>query len=51
METFKAQLKEYEQVVEILKNQPICQFLSVGENENMVIKTFDNLIENPKIYS
>ena len=51
METFKNELKEYDQVVESLKGQTNCQFMSVGESEAQVLKTFESVIENPKIYS
>ena len=51
VESYKADFKEYEQVVESLKGQANCQFMSIGESENHVIKTFESQIENPKIYS
>lgn len=44
-------LKEFEGVVEAVKGQANCQLLTLSENENQVIKTFESLIENPKIYS
>lgn len=51
LETFKNELKEYEQVIESLKGLSNCQFLPVGEGETQVFRTFESQIENPKIYS
>lgn len=50
-EKYRALLKEYESVVEGVKGLPNCQLLTLHENEAQVIKTFENLMENPKIYS
>lgn len=38
-------------MVESVKGQANCQLLTLSESETQVIKTFESLIENPKIYS
>ena len=44
-------MKEYEQVLESVKGLTNYQPLGWAEGENQVIKTFESMIENPKIYS
>jgi hypothetical protein len=38
-------------VVEGVKGLPNCQLLTLHESDAQTIKTFENLIENPKIYA
>ena len=44
-------MREYAEVVEQLKGLTNAQVIPVGEKESQVIKHFESLIENPKVYS